>query len=123
MVSVEREGRTYNFSFDIDEAIALEESDGYNVFDGLDGLLTAKGNLSLSGVNRMCKAVLGHPVKELLDDGFILTDLVGEDGLILSVLRESGFISARKDGDTSPDTAPSEPEGASESASQSSEYQ
>lgn len=100
---VQKGEREFNFCIDIEKAIELEEKDGFNIFDGIESMLTAKGNPSLLGLNRICTAVLGHPLAELINAGFTLTDLMGEDGIIMSVFAEAGFISAPKGGDSSSD--------------------
>lgn len=98
---VQKNGQTFNFGIDIERAIELEEKEGFNVFDGIDTMLTAKGNPSLLGVDRVCNTILGYTLKDLMAAGFTLTDLMGEDGVILSVFKEAGFISDMKDGDSS----------------------
>ena len=101
MVDIERNGRTYHFALDIEKAIELEEKDGFNVFDGMDEITTVKGNPSPYGINRLTTAMLGYSLKDLLNGGFSLTELLGEDGIIVQVFRESGFISAGSAGATS----------------------
>lgn len=100
---VQKNGQTFNFGLDIERAIELEEKEGFNVFDGIDTMLTAKGNPSFLGVDRVCNAILGYTLKDLMAAGFSLTDLMGEDGVILSVFKEAGFISDMKGGDSSQD--------------------
>lgn len=111
---IQKNGQTFNFGLDIDKAIELEEKEGFNVFDGIDTMLTAKGNPSLLGVDRVCNTILGYSLKDLMAAGFSLTDLMGEDGIILSVFKEAGFISDTNAGNTS--TEPTGEQEASEVA-------
>lgn len=98
---VQKNGQTFNFGLDIDKAIELEEKEGFNVFDGIDTMLTAKGNPSLLGVDRVCNTILGYSLKDLMASGFTLVELMGDNGVIMTVFKESGFISDMNAGSTS----------------------
>ncbi|MBQ7701530.1 MAG: hypothetical protein IJT54_03915 [Candidatus Methanomethylophilaceae archaeon] len=96
---VEKNGRTYEFTFDVRKAIELEEN-GFNIFKGLTSM-TDDGAVSLVNVSKVCSALLGYSLPELADMGFTLRDLTGKNGLILKVIDESDFFSGMSSGPTS----------------------